>query len=190
LKSAGLPKMKTLKTSLLAVVLVLSFATSALANCGPAADRDPGAPGVSMAAARGSTLCLLNVERTRRGLGKLRSNGKLALAGLRHAHDMVDHSYFAHDAPSGQDFVQRIMKTDYVPASASWFLGENLAWGEREAATPRQITRAWMASPEHKRNILTRGFREIGIAIVAGAPVSGVSQGATYATEFGAVHRR
>jgi uncharacterized protein YkwD len=182
--------MKTLKTFLLSSVLVLSFATSALANCGPAADRDPAAPGVTQRAEGHATLCLLNVERAKRGLHKLRSNRKLALAGLRHAQDMVRHRYFAHDALSGQDFVQRIMRTHYVPANSSWFLGENLAWGSQRASTPRQIVRAWMASPEHKRNILTRGFREIGIAIVSGAPVSGVGDAATYATEFGVVHRR
>jgi len=47
-----------------------------------------------------------------------------------------------------------------------------------------------MASPAHRRNILTRGFREIGVAVVQGAPVRGFTQAATYATEFGAIHRR
>jgi uncharacterized protein YkwD len=46
-----------------------------------------------------------------------------------------------------------------------------------------------MRSPGHRRNILTRGFREIGIAIVDGAPVGGVGDAATYATEFGVIHR-
>jgi uncharacterized protein YkwD len=181
--------MKTLKTLLLSAVLVLSFATSAFATCGSAANHDPAARGVTLRAESRSTLCLLNVERRKHGLHKLRMNRKLALAGLRHVKDMIRNRYFAHDALSGQDFVQRIMKTHYVPANSSWFLGENLAWGSQRASTPRQIVRAWMASPEHKRNILTRGFREIGIAIVPGAPVGGVSDAATYATEFGVVHR-
>ena len=90
---------------------------------------------------------------------------------------------------SGQNFVQRIMSTHYVPAAARWFLGENLAWGDQAASTPRSIVRAWMNSPAHRRNILTPGFREIGIAIVAGAPVGGVSDAATFATEFGVIHR-
>jgi uncharacterized protein YkwD len=131
----------------------------------------------------------LNAQRRRHHEGALRFNRKLALAAVRHARDMVDHRYFSHDAPSGQNFVQRIMRTNYVPGSASWFLGENLAWGSRERSTPRQIVRAWMASPGHRRNILTGGFREIGIAVVAGAPAAGVAQAATYATEFGAIHR-
>ena len=181
--------MKTLTTFALTLAFGLSLCASAFASCGAAADRDPAGPGASLRAERSATLCLLNGERRKRHLKRLRFNHKLALAGLRHARDMVQNQYFSHDAPSGQDFVQRIMSTDYVPPAATWFLGENLAWGDHKASTPREIVRAWMASPEHKRNILTRGFREIGIAIVVGAPVDGVTQAATYATEFGAVHR-
>jgi uncharacterized protein YkwD len=182
--------MKLLKTFTLAMALALSFSASAFANCGAAADRDPAEAGGSVRAARSATLCLLNTERRKHHLQRLRFNHKLALAGLRHARDMVDKQYFAHDAPSGQDFIDRIKKTNYVPAAASWLLGENLAWGDRAKSTPREITRAWMRSPGHRHNILTARFREIGIAIVVGAPVDGVSQAATYATEFGAIHRR
>jgi uncharacterized protein YkwD len=182
--------MKLLKTLALTTTLALWFSASAFANCGSAADSDPAAPGASLRAARSATLCLLNVERHKRHERRLRFNHKLALAGLRHARDMVQNHYFSHDAPSGQNFVQRIFQTHYVPASASWLVGENLAWGSESSSTPRQIVRAWMASPEHKRNILTGGFREIGIAIVVGAPVDGPAAAATYATEFGAIHRR
>jgi uncharacterized protein YkwD len=180
---------RPLTTLLLAIALAALAPASALANCGSAADRDPGTRGASLSAARSATLCLLNVERRRFNQRGLRSNHKLALAGQRHARDMVDNHYFSHDAPSGQDFVQRIMKTSYVPAAASWSLGENLAWGDGSKATPRQIVRAWMASPGHRHNILTAGFREIGIAIVAGGPVAGLNAAATYATEFGAIRR-
>jgi uncharacterized protein YkwD len=176
---------RSLTTLLLALALAGLAPASASANCG-AADRDPSA---SLTAARSSTLCLLNVERRRHHLKRLRFNHKLALAGLRHARDMVQRDYFSHDAPSGQDFVDRILKTDYVPAAAAWSLGENLAWGNGSKGTPREIVRSWMRSPGHRHNILTRGFREIGIAIVAGAPVAGVGGATTYATEFGAIRR-
>jgi uncharacterized protein YkwD len=175
------------KTLALTVALAACFPASALANCGSAADRDPS--GASLRAARGATLCLLNRERRKHHLRRLHFNHRLALAGLRHARDMVKNDYFAHDAPSGQNFVQRIMQTNYVPPASSWFLGENLAWGDHRKSTPRSIVRAWMASPGHRHNILTANFREIGIAVVPGAPINGVTGAATYATEFGAVHR-
>jgi uncharacterized protein YkwD len=178
--------MNALKTSGLFVALALSLPASAYANCGRAADRHPAS---SLRDARAATICLLNAERRKHHVGRLRSNRRLALAGRRHARDMVQHDYFAHDAPSGQDFVERIMRTHYVPASAAWFLGENLAWGRARGSTPREIVRAWMASPAHRHNILAGHFREIGIAVVAGAPVHGITEATTYATEFGAVHR-
>jgi uncharacterized protein YkwD len=181
--------MRTLKTFALVVALAACLPAGASAACGSAADRDPATPGSSLRAARGSTLCLLNRERRAHHLRSLRFNHKLALAGQRHARDMVQNDYFSHDTPSGQTFVQRIFNTHYVPASASWFLGENLAWGDHRESTPREIVRAWMRSPAHRHNILTATFREIGIAIVAGAPVGGVKRAATYATEFGAIHR-
>jgi uncharacterized protein YkwD len=162
---------------------------SAVASCSPAADRDPGNTAASLQAARSATLCLLNAERHGHGVHELRLNRKLSAAGLRHARDMVDKRYFSHDDPSGEDFVQRILDTDYVPPSASYSLGENLAWGSRGLSSPRATVENWMHSPDHRRNILLRGFREIGIAIVIGAPVNGAGHGATYATEFGAVRR-
>jgi uncharacterized protein YkwD len=143
-----------------------------------------------MRAARSATLCLLNHERRMHHLHRLRFNHRLALAALRHARDMVRNTYFSHSEPSGPNFVQRILRTDYVPPASKWFLGENLAWGGPHESTPREIVRAWMASPGHRRNILAARFREIGIALVAGAPVAGVADATTYATEFGAIHRR
>jgi uncharacterized protein YkwD len=181
--------MKTLRALTLVLAFVLCIPASAVANCGSAADRDPAAPSASLRAARSATLCLLNRERGKQHLRPLRSNHRLALAGLRHARDMVRNDYFAHDAPSGQSFVDRIMKTDYVPTYSRWFLGENLAWGDEEGSTPRSIVHSWMASPAHRKVILTGRFRQVGVAIVGGAPVDGTIQAATYATEFGAIHR-
>jgi uncharacterized protein YkwD len=42
-----------------------------------------------------------------------------------------------------------------------------------------------MHSPGHRANILSRSFREIGIGVSRGAPVSGIGDGVTYATDFG-----
>lgn len=136
---------------------------------------------------RRATLCLINAERRERDREPLRHNARLALAGDRHVRDMVAHDYFAHDSRDGRDFVDRIVAAGYVSRrSRGWILGENLAWGLGRSATPRAIVRAWMNSRPHRANILHRGFREIGIAVVPGTPTGDDEQGATYATEFGA----
>ena len=134
--------------------------------------------------ARTATLCVLNAERARRGLRRLRPNGRLARAAVRHGHDMVRRGYFAHDSLDGRDFATRIRATGYLHRAVGWTVGENLAWGSSVRGTPRMIVAAWMASPPHRRNILNRRFTAVGIAVVRGAPAD-VSDGATYVTDFG-----
>jgi uncharacterized protein YkwD len=132
---------------------------------------------------RDATLCLLNRVRARRGLPPLRLNRKLARAARRHSRDMVRHRYFAHNSRNGRSPFERMRATHYVPRNASWWLGENIGWGSGSLSEPAAMVRAWMHSPPHRANILSRHFRDIGIGIVVGAPVGGA--GATYTTDFG-----
>jgi uncharacterized protein YkwD len=133
--------------------------------------------------ARDATLCLLNRVRARHGLPGFRLNAKLSRAARRHSRDMVRHRYFAHDSRNGRSPFDRMRATHYVPRSATWWLGENIGWGSGSLTQPAAMVRAWMHSPPHRANILSRHFRDIGIGIVPGAPVGGA--GATYTTDFG-----
>ena len=134
---------------------------------------------------RAATLCLLNAERAARKMRALRSNSLLARAALAHASDMVRNTYFAHDSRDGTSFSKRIERAGYMRKAAGWTVGENLAWGEGTFARPADIVQGWMASPGHRANILNRQYREIGIAVTLGVPVSRGGNGATYGTEFG-----
>ena len=127
-----------------------------------------------------STVCLLNAERRKHGLPALHVNRKLSLASKRHARSMAAHHYFAHG-----DFVGRIRAVHYLSGARSWIIGENIAWGSQSLGTPAEIVKAWMHSPPHRANILSRSFREVGIGVSRGAPVTGVGDGVTYATDFG-----
>jgi uncharacterized protein YkwD len=128
----------------------------------------------------GTTLCLLNRERARHGLGRLHSNSALALAAWRHSRDMANHNFFAHG-----DFVGRIQRAGYFRGRRSWTVGENIAWGAGSNATPRAIVLTWMHSPPHRANILNGSFHQIGVGLVAGAPVPNVRGATTYTTDFG-----
>lgn len=134
-----------------------------------------------------ATICLLNVERQSRGLRALRENRQLALAALDHARSMVRKVYFAHDSPDGGSFSDRIKAKGYMSGRTGWTVGENLAWGGGSSGSPGSIVAAWMKSPPHRANILNRRFRDIGLALVIGAPVRGSSSAtaATYGSEFG-----
>jgi uncharacterized protein YkwD len=156
---------------------------SAVAHAGcAAAHSDPAA--VSDAQLRHSVLCLLNAERTRHGLHRLRMNARLSQASRRHARDMVQRHYFAHSSRNGESFSARILATGYGRRGFR-LLGENLVWGTGSSASPAGVVDMWMHSPGHRANILRAGFREIGIGVVRGTPGSATA-GATYATDFGA----
>jgi uncharacterized protein YkwD len=172
----------------LAAVFSLSLArpeaAPARSACQAAYAQPGGAGGRTMTRA---TLCLLNGQRARRGLSKLRLSSRLSRAAQRHAQDMTRRNYFSHYSPAGGTFLDRIRRTGYLRNAQSWVVGENLAWGSGSRATPGSIVQAWMRSSGHRANILTRRFRHIGIGIAFGAPANvGGRPAATYATEFGA----
>lgn len=138
-------------------------------------------------------LCLMNRARARYGLRPLRTNRCLHRVAARHAHDMVNRRYFAHTTPNGWDPGRRARASGYVPRRAAWLVGENIAWGVAGAARPNWVMRAWMHSPPHRHNILSRHFRDVGIGVARGVPVRGfrgVPLRATFSVEFGAHHGR
>ena len=149
----------------------------------PNSELSPDAGNVGEVAA--ATLCLVNAERTSRGLAALKVDRSLERAALGHASDMVEHSYFSHNGRNGSEIADRVRATGYF-RSADWIIGENLAWGSGAMGAPSSIVGAWMRSSGHRDNILRAGYREIGLGVVSGNPASG-SGGATYASEFGAV---
>jgi uncharacterized protein YkwD len=134
-----------------------------------------------------ATVCVLNEQRASHGLGPLAMNRRLSKAARQHAADMARRNYFSHDTPGGGSFVDRIRRAGYLKGARRWTVGENLAWGSHSRSAPRLIAEMWMNSPGHRANILSPAFREIGVGVVADAPVpGGGNPAATYATTFGA----
>jgi len=134
-----------------------------------------------------ATLCLINRERTQRGLPPLRENQLLSEASVEHSQDMVSKDYFEHTDPDGRSVGDRLQDLGYSHG-VSHSGGENIAWGVDSHATPASIVRAWMNSPGHRADILRPAFTEIGIGIALGAPEVGPGKqprSATYTTDFG-----
>jgi uncharacterized protein YkwD len=136
---------------------------------------------------RAATLCLMNAERTARGLGRLQSEPLLGRVAAGYARQMVRGQFFDHTSPAGSTMLARIKATSYLRDVTSWSVGENLAWGTGALATPRAMVRAWMQSAEHRANLLDRHFADVGIGVAAGAPVAlePGELGGTYVTDFG-----
>jgi uncharacterized protein YkwD len=175
---------RALLSALLAAALLLAAAPLASARPCKRAGAEPNR--VSHRVVARSTLCLLNRARARRGLPKLRVSRRLGHAARNHSADMARRGYFSHQSRSGASFLDRIRRAGYLRRARSWVVGENIAWGTGQLATPRAIVRAWMNSHGHRANILNRRFREIGVGITYNAPVRVAGHSAaTYTTDFG-----
>ena len=143
----------------------------------------------NLEAVRAATLCLVNRERSVQGEGPLATNTDLQEAAQAPLRKHGLGAYFEHAGPGGS-FLERIMDSGYLPGpNALYSVGENIAYGSLQDATPGAIVAAWMASPGHRANILNSSFREIGIGIVPRLPASlgGGEAGAMYTEDFGVV---
>ena len=170
-----------------AVTLVAALSLTAPAAALACENADDVPTSGTISEARDATLCLLNIERTSRGLKKLRNNARLRDAAQSYSRNMVVNDFFDHVSPGGSTMVSRIKATRYLNGANGWMLGENIAWGGSTRSTPRETVDAWMHSAGHKHNILTGEFDEIGIGIAIGAPArlpAGMAS-ATYTTDFG-----
>lgn len=136
--------------------------------------------------ARKAIVCLLNRERDDAGLRPLDSHKKLQRAAQRHTEKMDGTGCFDHECAGEGDLGRRLESVGYLGGDLSrWSYGENIAWGGGDHGTPRAIVGAWMDSPPHKANILSRDFRDIGVGFAPGTPHGGRASGGIYTTDFG-----
>ncbi len=144
----------------------------------------------NLAAVRAATLCLIDRERTAQSEAPLQANADLEKAAQGHAESMATSGYFEHTGPGGNSVLERLEQAGYIDSSSSAYeIGENIAWGSLQDATPASVVAAWMASPGHRANILNPDFRDSGIGISAHLPTSfGLgAAGAMYVQDFGVV---
>jgi uncharacterized protein YkwD len=168
------------------VALALLASPSAAVAAAGCADSDTVAEQATKAQLESATLCLVNEERTSRGLEPVRPQRRLATAAMQHADDMVETPMFSHVGSDGSNAADRIKKTGYLRHAKKWSVGENIAYGYGDLSSPREIMNALMNSPEHRANILDKALTDIGIGIRSGTPDRrSRGQGATYTTEFG-----
>lgn len=124
-------------------------------------------------------LFLTNKERQNAGVNPLILNDKLSEAANAKAQDIFDYNYWAHNSPSG--------KTPWVFIKSSGYkyvyAGENLARG---FATADTAVKAWMASPDHKSNMLSSNYEDVGFAVKIGK-ING-EETALIVVEFGNLH--
>jgi uncharacterized protein YkwD len=105
-------------------------------------------------------LTQMNHVRAQHGLGRLRVDNHLERAARSHSREMLAGGRFEHGA-----FGTRMAQFQVTGRLA----GENLAWGTGARSTARAIVGAWLASPEHRANLLRPSFKRIGIGDLVGS---------------------
>jgi uncharacterized protein YkwD len=134
-----------------------------------------------------ATLCLIDRIRAAHQLGPLRANRDLRSMAARKVGSMLRWNYFADVGPGATGLLSLIGAGSYRAHATRVSLGQNIAWGTGVQATPARIVDGWMASPPHRRIILTGSFRDAGVAAIPAVPSSyGHGEyGATYVIELG-----
>jgi hypothetical protein len=143
-----------LRASLI-ILLALVFTGGAEANSG-GADR---------------VLSLVNQARVNAGLLPLAVNPQLTAAAQAHADDMARNGVsIGHNGSDGSTPSTRILAAGYHPYSWGLIGGENWA----AYRTVDESMNAWMSDQPHRANVLSPGFREIGVGAAqspSGAPI-------------------
>ena len=74
---------------------------------------------------------------------------------------MLEYGYWDHNSPSGRTPWIFIKSSGYKYVYA----GENLAKGFSNA---EDVVKAWMASPDHRANMLSQNYQDVGFAVKSG----------------------
>ncbi|MBX4206290.1 CAP domain-containing protein [Candidatus Parcubacteria bacterium] len=109
----------------------------------------------------GALSTLTNDARAANDAPILAENVLLDRAAALKAEDMAGKGYFAHTSPEGRTPWYWFNLVGYQYSYA----GENLAVNFSDSA---DVTQAWMNSPTHKANIISRNYREIGTGVATG----------------------
>ncbi len=114
-----------------------------------------------------------NALRAINGVSPLEYSDKAAECVRRHCEDMSARNYFSHDTPEGVSSAQRMknMGISYMTC------GENLAAGFEDAFG---MADGWYNSPGHRRNMLEKNFRYVGIGVAEGNGTYHIYAGQNY----------
>ena len=111
-------------------------------------------------------LLAINTLRRARGLGAVTPSPALSRAAVAHVRALAGAGQFTHDWDDGTPFATWILRYYPPRPGGSWLAGENLLWSSTEV-TPATAITAWLASPPHRRILLTPSWRDVGVGLVA-----------------------
>ena len=98
----------------------------------------------------------VNIHRELGGKPPLRLDNRLTAAAQKHAKNMSEIFFFDHLSPDGRGVVERVTEEGYP-----WgVIAENIGAG---LSSPKSMVKAWMNSQDHRDNLLSGEFNDVGI---------------------------
>jgi uncharacterized protein YkwD len=170
----------------------LRFAALAVAVVGlwvvaSPAGASPQRPAASLSTLEQGVLADINALRKQHGLAPLYLSASLSAAARQHSSEMAARGYFSHDSANGSTFDKRIARYYPMGRNHFWSVGENLLWSSPDVDAGGALG-MWWNSPEHRKNMLTARWREIGLSAVHVASAPGTYGGrevTIVTTDFG-----
>ena len=129
-------------------------------------------------------------DRRARRVRQLRTSRALASAAEAHARALGLAGAFTHDWPltPRSPFEHWITRYYGAPRRKPWSAGENLLWAYPNLKAEDALA-IWLGSPSHRKILVARYWREIGVSVIRAENAAGVFGGRTVyiaAAEFGA----
>lgn len=155
---------------MLLLALVAALLGGARAHAGVAEARSATGPD-SVETLASSLLEQINGARQASGLRGLRISSALRRAATAQARWLTRSGSFTHSSADGSSPATRIRR--YYRGS---LVGETLLWGSPSLDAAQALER-WLASPAHRRVLLDRRFREIGLSAVSAEDAPGTYSG-------------
>lgn len=121
-------------------------------------------------------LAQLNAFRREHGRLPLRISSVLAAVARQHSTEMASLGYFGHNSASGLSFDRRIARFYPMGNRRYWSVGENLLWSSPEMNATAALN-MWLNSPKHRKTMLMRRWREVGVGAVQVDSAPGVYSG-------------
>ena len=123
--------------------------------------------------------CLVNWARAQDRRRRLVRRPSLQRAAVIKGARVATCQQFSH-TPCGSALTAAVNAAGYRYAS----FGENLFAGTWGQISARDVVSAWLQSPPHRRTLLTRGFRDLGVAPVRAGGLLGGADAVVWTATF------
>ena len=132
-----------------------------------------------------AVLCLIGKERRKADVKKVEQVWSLTKVAEKHTNVMIEEDCLDHRCDGEKSLDDRIVNSGYPIPGGRYAFGEVTGC----SLTPQAMVDAWMDSRVHRKRLLGKAYRDVGIGAAKGKPdVSGCNEGSprgVYTVIFG-----